>query len=255
MIRRGLLASEPRHRRGDSSARTALRCALPARSARSAVRSAGAWRRGWASGPGGPPRPRDSTGQCCSGRVSRGGAPRPPTRGSSKRARWALRVRPPGQPVAPRCGLSSLCFTPFLSPAFLSFFLTAFFFLLLCLSFLFFLTFGDLLSLSLLTRVLRGSTPRAGLLSGDSHKGADWGARRMGKSPGALGGAQRSAGRAYPTVAGGRGESKLLENERPFFCMCHLRRKRFARKHNSGRFLGWELDAKFSPICLFVCLK
>lgn len=100
----GVWASRPRHRRGDTPARTALQRALPALSVGSAVGRAGEWRRGWASGHGAPPRPQGSTGPCCSGRVSGGKTTWPPSwgeleEGTTAALRPALASPPPGASV------------------------------------------------------------------------------------------------------------------------------------------------------------
>ena len=84
--------------RRHSGPRSSIRRCAAARSAGTAVGRAGAWRRGWASGHGAPPRPPGSTGQCCSGRVSEGKATPPRALSEDSRAP-SLAIPPPGTSV------------------------------------------------------------------------------------------------------------------------------------------------------------
>lgn len=87
----------------------------------------GAWRRGWANGHGGPPRPPGCTGRCCSGPVS-GDHASPPLISKAGGASDRREARsPPGNPwrsasVLDQCPAPSLPSLPsFLSITFLSF--------------------------------------------------------------------------------------------------------------------------------------
>lgn len=82
--------------------RSTIPCALPVRSAGSAVERTGAWRRGWVSGRGTPPRARVSTGPCYSGPVSEGKAAER-GRGQGGHTMLNLASPPPGTSVLLHC--------------------------------------------------------------------------------------------------------------------------------------------------------
>lgn len=105
-------AAESRHAGGGLGLGTALPpCARTPQSPLRG-RERGAWRRGWASGRRGPPRPPGSTGRCCSGRVSGRSAPRPRHPAAGKARGGAIALLLPFPPC-PSVTLFSYLFRPF----------------------------------------------------------------------------------------------------------------------------------------------